>query len=380
MKKTGKIIAFAMTLVFLVSGCAKKNESVDNTVTKTNEPPVETEKRVSFFGAGDNLIHNCVYWQADSNAEGAEYDFKPMYERMAEDISSADIAYLNQETILGGTQLGLSSYPMFNSPQECGRDMIALGFDVFSHATNHVFDKGEAGIKNTYEFYESYPDAVCVGIYKKGEENIKLVERNGVKIAFVNYTYHTNGLSLSEDSEFYVPLADYENDCANMVETVRKADEMADFVVCCLHWGDENKTVPNEIQKESAKILSENGCDVIIGTHPHAIQPVEYVGDTLVVYSLGNFISAQATPVNLVGGTVSFDFVVKGEEKYVENVNFRPVINQYENRFSNIRIIPFDEYSEELAKAHGVEVSYDYFKNLIENTIDKQYLYSEKVQ
>lgn len=365
-----KKILFIMMLlsIFCFTGCTGDNIPVGQNIVS------EPERRVSFFGAGDNLIHNCVYWQADDNAPGDDYDFTPMYSYMAQDIKNSDIAYINQETILGGTEMGLSSYPMFNSPQELGRDMIELGFDVFSHATNHVFDKGEKGIENTYNFYKNNPEAVCIGLYKKDEENIKIVEKNGIKIAFVNYTYHTNGLSLSKNSEYYVPLADYENGCEKMIETVKRADEISDFVICCLHWGDENKTTANEIQKESARLLSENGCDIIIGTHPHTIQPVEFVNDTLVVYSLGNFISAQNKPVNLIGGTIKFDMVINGNEKKIENIKFTPVINQYEGSFKNIRIIPFNQYDDSLARAHGVNVTYEYFEKLINKTIDKLYL------
>lgn len=332
------------------------------------------EKSVSFFGAGDNLIHNCVYWQAEKNASDGGYDFKPMYRYLADDISKADIAYINQETILGGTELGLSSYPLFNSPQEVGRDMAELGFDVFSQATNHAYDKGEKGLENTYKFYENNNDIVCVGLYKRGEEIKKYVEKNGIKIAFLNYTYTTNGLSVPDDSTYYVTTADYENGCADMVSAVKRADENADFVVCFLHWGDENQTAPNEIQRRSAEILSEAGCDAIIGTHPHAIQPVEHVGDTLVVYSLGNFISAQVNAVNLLGGTVTFDFCVKGDEKKIENVHFSPVVNQFGAHFSDITIIPFDEYSPELAASHGSSVSYEYFDKLIKETVSPEFL------
>lgn len=366
MKKLKNIIALVLSVV-LFCGCADK-ASV-NYISVDNE---EAEKRVSFFGVGDNLIHNCVYWQADANADGSDYDFKPMYSMMADYIKDADISYINQETILGGSELGISSYPLFNSPQELGRDMIELGFDVFSHATNHTFDKGEKGIENTYEFYKNYPDVTCIGIYKKGEENIKILQKNGIKIAFVNYTYHTNGLSLQKNSEFYVPIADYNNNCEEMLAVIKKAKENADFVVCCVHWGDENSIYPNDIQKNSAKLLADAGCDIIIGTHSHTIQPVEIIGDTLCVYSLGNFISAQNKPQNLVGGTISFDMVKTSTEKKIENISFKTVVNQFEKGYSNIRIIPFESYTTELAESHGVNISYDYIKNLIDSIVPKE--------
>jgi poly-gamma-glutamate synthesis protein (capsule biosynthesis protein) len=381
MKKLN-FISILLVLVLLITACAKApvNPSGGETVSGENSaeqvpaPEPIVEKRVSFFGVGDNLIHNCVYWQAERNAGGKGYDFLPMYEQMRADVEAADIAYINQETVLGGSEIGVASYPLFNSPQEVGRDMIDLGFDVFSLATNHAFDKGVRCVKNTYEFFQSHPEVTCIGMYKEGEENIKVVEKNGVKIAFVNYTYHTNGMSLPSNSEYYVPVADYKNDCKEMVEVIQKADEMADFVICCVHWGDEGATKPNATQKESAKILADAGCDVIVGTHSHTIQPVEYIDDTLVIYSLGNFISAQNKPVNMMGGAIKFEFVLKGEEKSIENVQFEPLINQYEGRYGNIRIIPFKNYTEQLGRNHGVGVSYNYFKQLAEDTIDPAYL------
>lgn len=370
MNRFKRLAAVFAVFIFMLSGCGEKSVAPAPTPTPSPIP----EKRVSFYAAGDNLIHNSVYTQADRNAPGDGFDFKPMYEYVADDIKNADIAYINQETILGGTQLGLSSYPRFNSPQELGRDMIELGFDVFSHATNHIYDKGEQGMKNTYDFYAANPQATMIGLYKKGEENIKILEREGVKIAFVNFTEHTNGLSSPVDSEFYVPMTDFESDCAGMVKTIKKAKERADFVVCCVHWGAESVTQPNKTQEKAAKILAENGCDVIIGTHSHAVAPIEFIGDCLVVYSLGNFISAQTNPINLMGLTVKLDFVIDGDEKRIENVAAMPVINQYEDRFSNIRIIPFDKYSASLAASHGAEVEYEYFKEIIQNTIDEKYL------
>ena len=371
MKKTG-FISLIIIFIFALTACT--NNVQVSAPTATPEPTPVPEMRVSFLGAGDNLIHNSVYWQADNNAPGDDFDFMPMYQYVASDIEKADIAYINQETLLGGTEIGLSSYPLFNSPKEVGRDMIKLGFDLFSHATNHVFDKGEPGLSNTYGFYQSNSEATCIGLYKKGEENLKIIEKNGIKIAFMNYTYLTNGLSLPKNSEYYVPLDDYKNGCVQMIANVKKAKEKADFVVCMAHWGDENRTTPNNCQKESAKILAEAGCDVIVGTHPHAIQPIEYIGDTLVIYSLGNFISAQKSPINLLGGMIGFDFVKKGEEKSIENVVFHPVITQFGPGFKDIRITPFEDYTDELARAHRINVSYDYFKKVIESTVDAQFL------
>ncbi len=363
-----KMICLLLTILyFLLCSCT---DTTVPTLHPTPAPPAEPpENRVSFYGAGDNLIHNSVYWRASEYAGGNGYDFKPMYEYVADDIAAADIAYINQETILGGTALGLSSYPLFNSPQECGRDMIALGFDVFSLATNHVFDKGEAGLASAYAFFAEHPDVTAIGLHKKDEDIIKIVEKNGIRIAFLNYTYLTNGFSHPANTAYQVPLADYKDGCAKMASAVKEAKTRADFVICCLHWGNEYRNTPSALQREGAQILAEAGCDVIIGTHPHTVQPVEYIGDTLVVYSLGNFISAQTAPVSQVGGVIRFDLVTKGEEKRIENVAFEPIINHYNAGFRNIRIIPFNAYTPEKAATHGAGISYTYLENLIEKVM-----------
>lgn len=357
---------------FCICLCSCAQPTVPTTEPTPAPAPEPVENRVSFYGVGDNLIHNSVYWRASEYAGDGGYDFKPMYEYVADDIAAADIAYINQETLLGGTELGLSSYPLFNSPQECGRDMIDLGFDVFSLATNHVFDKGEAGLASAYAFFAEHPEVTSVGLHKKDEDIIKIVEKNGIRVAFINYTYLTNGFSHPANTAYKVPLADYKNGCTEMVATIKEAKTCADFVICCVHWGDEYQNTPNALQRESAQILADAGCDIILGTHPHTVQPIEYIGDTLVVYSLGNFISAQTAPVSQVGGTISFDLVQKGEEKRIENVAFEPVINHYNPAFRNIRIIPFDEYTPEKAATHGAGISYSYLENLIERVMKEE--------
>ena len=363
MKKA--LIMLLSALLLLSCGCARK----DATETTAPPPAEPIEYRVSFYGVGDNLIHNSVYWRAAEYAGGNGYDFTPMYEHVADDIAAADIAYINQETLLGGTALGLSSYPTFNSPQECGRDMIALGFDVFSLATNHVFDMGEAGLKNTYQFFAEHPSVTQVGIYKKDENTVRIVEKNGIKISFLNYTFPTNWLSISKNSAYHVPVENVKNNGAEIADAVSAAKAQADFVVCCVHWGEEYQNAPNAAQRAAAKAIAEAGCDVIIGTHPHTVQPVEYIGDTLVVYSLGNFISAQKAPVSQLEGAIRFDFVLKGEEKRIENVVFEPLVNHYNAGFRNLRIIPFDEYTPEKAATHGAGISYTYLENLIEKVM-----------
>ncbi|MDP4119344.1 MAG: CapA family protein [Bacillota bacterium] len=369
-------------LICLISvifcSCAKKQGQLLPEPEKPSATSLpEPETRVSFLGVGDNLIHDSVYIQANRYAGGNGYgtnafDFKPMYKHVADKIASADIAYINQETIPGGAKLGISSYPLFNSPQEIIYDMKDIGFDVFSQATNHTFDKGVSGIQSAYDLYKSIEGITAVGIYKKGEPNFGVREVNGIKVGFVNYTDITNGFSLPLKSEYYIPVL---NNKKQIKTDIAYARAHADFVVVLVHWGIENSTEVSARQRELAKIFADNGADAVIGTHPHVIQPIEYIKNTLVVYSLGNFISAQSQMPNMIEGMITFDFVKQGKNKKIENVRFTTLINYYTSHQRSIQVIPLSEYSVELGKTHGLgDLSPEYATKMVNEIIDAKYL------
>ena len=263
---------------------------------------------VSFVGVGDNLIHSSVYKDANKLAGYNGYDFKPMYSLIKPIVSKYDIAYYNQESILGGTELGLNDYPTFNSPQETGDAMIDAGFNLVSLATNHTMDSGTAAVLASRKYWDSKSDVLAVGSYSSFEERdkIQIREVNGIKYTMLNYTYGTNGINVPSGKEYLVnvwptnldlndPLRDtkYQDYKKVVKEDIERVRNKVDLLMVAMHWGVEYTHEPTEYEKDMAKYLASLGVDVIIGTHPHVIQPVTYVGDTLVIYSLGNFISAQ---------------------------------------------------------------------------------------
>lgn len=337
---------------------------------------------VSFVAVGDNLIHKPIYNQAAARMTDG-YDFSYAYENLGDIISTPDVAILNQETIIS-TEHNVSTYPMFNSPVEVGEEMLELGFDVFNIATNHSIDCGEKGLVSAINFWKS-KNAITCGAYLDRDDysDIPTHEVNGVKIAYIGFTESTNGLSLPSDSEVILVRASEET---RLQQRIIDAKDVADVVVVSAHWGNEYTHEPTESQRQLAQKLASWGADVIIGTHPHVIQPVEYIDNadgsrTLVAYSLGNFISAQNRGPRMLGGILNFEIVknnATGDLSF-ENVKFSGVVTHYGQSYSNLRLYPLGEYTDELASKHGVlnntaEFSLQYLYDIIEKVIDKQFL------
>lgn len=342
----------------------------------------ELFSRVTFAAVGDNLIHDTVYEQAAARSSSG-YDFTDAYERIAEYIATPDVAILNQETIIS-TEHNVSSYPMFNSPVEVGEEMLEIGFDVFNIATNHSLDCGEKGLISAINFWKS-KNAITCGAYLNREDmsNIPMHEVNGVRIAYLGFTDSANGLSLPADSEVILVRA---ADESLLQQRIIKAKETADVVIVSAHWGNEYTHEPTDAQRELAEKLAMWGADVIIGTHPHVIQPVEYITNsdgrkTLVAYSLGNFISAQNRGPRMLGGMLNFEVVKNNTtgETALENVKFSGVVTHFGYGCSNIRVYPLEAYTEELASKHGVlsktsDFSLQYLHDILNEVIDKQFL------
>lgn len=365
------------------SQSTESGDTTENDASQENNVDAEVFTKVSVTAVGDNLIHNVIYEQANARAGGDGYDFEDAYRNISGKISSKDIAILNQETIIS-TAHNVSSYPQFNSPTELGDEMLDIGFDVFNIATNHSIDCGEKGLISAIEFWKS-KEAVTTGAYlnEADYQTIPVTEIKGIKIAYVGFTEQTNGLKLPSDTEvILMTSADEER----LRQRVMDADAIADVVVVNAHWGVEYTHEPNDTQRELAKKLGDWGADVIIGTHPHVIQPVEFIENsdgsrTLVAYSLGNFISAQNRGPRMLGGMLNFEFVRNNKtgEITIENVTFEGVVTHYGSGYTNIRVYALEDYTEELASKHGVRsntssFSRKYLDDILADVIDEEFL------
>lgn len=354
------------------------SETTTTTVAAVPEPEYAT---VNIVCAGDNLIHSPIYVQAKNRATDGGYNFLPAYENIAEYIEEADLAILNQETIISDNYEP-SNFPYFCSPEALARDMIALGFDAVSISNNHCLDKGEEGLIASLEFWaENYPQIPVYGAYKNKEDmnNIRTLEINGITFAFLGYMEHTNGLLLPNGSECELTYLSEEE---LIEQQVKEAKSLADCVIVSVHFGVEVTNAISAQQYDFSQKLSDWGADIIIGTQPHTIQSMEYLtgekgNKTFVFYCLGNFISAMDNPYSMVEllGKITVTKNLKTGEITLSDPSAVPLINHYDSGYRNIRIYPFSEYTEELGYAHGCKgSSYSFFKRVIEENIPEEYL------
>ena len=387
-------------LVFccLASACnAPQQSDVSHSLVSdqasVSEPSQPTNERtVRLVGVGDNLIHNSIYEYADTLVDGPTdytFDFLPIYQSVAPLIQNADLAFLNQETILGGDSLGLSGYPVFNSPSVLASQMAQLGFDLINGATNHSLDKGPTGVQNALQTWKEQDSVVFTGVFDSTEaqETVPLIERNGIKFAFLAYTYGTNGIE--PDVAYRVNYFDAQQ----ITRDVTKAKELADFVIVSAHWGDENTFAPNEMQQQYAQLFVDLEVDVVIGTHPHVIQPIEWVSNqhghkTLIAYSLGNFLGGMLEVPNVLGYMLSLECVIDEQgNKSVTNVQAIPLVIHFEKTGADImttrtqyHIYPLAQYTAELASKHalnqygGQTVSLAAFDDLVNRVLDSAFV------
>lgn len=371
-------------LIHFIVGLFSSPEPKDNTGT-TPETKTSEETVVSFMGVGDNLIHETVY--NDALQDDGTYDFSKMYTNFKKDAKESDIAFINQETVLGGESLGLSGYPTFNSPTEIAKNLEKAGFNLANLATNHCLDRGEQGIANELEAF-SNTNIVTDGVYTSQEafNTIPTFKKKGITFSFLAYTYETNGIA--PDYDYNVSYLDDDQ----IKSDVQKAKEISDVVIVSAHWGDENTFEPNDLQKHYAQLFADCGVDVVIGTHPHTIQPVKWIKGSsgnkmLCVYSLGNFIGGMLTTDNAIGGEIKFDFVKKSDKITIENVKWIPTVIHFEGNQNNIMEVRYNykayklsQYSDKLAKKHvlngydGNTVSIKYITNKTKEVIDEKYL------
>ena len=367
--KVGRIlIALTILIIVIVGGCllVKKltsNNTNNNVIAgdKNNQKEEEKTYKLSMVMVGDNLIHSSIYKEANKLAGYDGYDFKPMITMIKDKVKGYDLAYYNQETILGGSELGLSDYPTFNSPYEAGDAMLDAGFNMVSLATNHTIDRGEKAVLNSCEYWNSKTDVLTAGSYCSEEERneVKVMEKNNITYTMLNYTYGTNGIAIPKGKDYLVNVwpmdynADYGVGYEAFKETVKKDVERVrdkvDVLIVAMHWGVEYTHTPTKYQKDAAEFLASLGVDIVIGTHPHVVQPVEWIDDTIVFYSLGNFISAQEQSDNynkMVGLMSSLDITktVKGDDVdiKIDNINNELIFTYYQG-YRNFKVIPFSE-------------------------------------
>ena len=362
-RKKDKVLRIFVVLIILIIGIYfGYNKLLNNHNNISNDSKVNVDDNnhstsISLIMAGDNLINDKLYNAAKK--DDGSYDFKSMYSYIKDIVKNYDLAYYNQETILGGSEIGVSSYPAFNSPYEVGDATIDTGFNLVSLATNHTLDRGEKAIINSLNYWNNKSNVLTSGSYLSNDDRnkVNIKEVNNITYTMLNYTYGTNGIKVPEGKEYLVNIwpctgnnpdndTKYQEYKEVVKEDILRVRDKVDLLIVAMHFGVEYTHVPTNYQIDMAEFLSSLGVDIIIGTHPHVIMPITYINDTLVIYSLGNFLSAQDTnnDYNTTVGLLSSIKITKNIDKdNNSSIELSDLNNEliYTTNKDGYKIIPF---------------------------------------
>ena len=362
-RKKDKVLRIFVVLIILIIGIyfgynkLLNNHNNISSDSKLNVDDNNHSTSISLIMAGDNLINDKLYNAAKK--DDGSYDFKSMYSYIKDIVKNYDLAYYNQETILGGSEIGVSSYPAFNSPYEVGDATIDTGFNLVSLATNHTLDRGEKAIINSLNYWNNKSNVLTSGSYLSNNDRnkVNIKEVNNITYTMLNYTYGTNGIKVPEGKEYLVNIwpctgnnpdndTKYQEYKEVVKDDILRVRDKVDLLIVAMHFGVEYTHVPTKYQIDMAEFLSSLGVDIIIGTHPHVIMPITYINDTLVIYSLGNFLSAQDTnnDYNTTVGLLSSIKITKNIDKdNNSSIKLSDLNNEliYTTNKDGYKIIPF---------------------------------------
>ncbi len=337
-------LIFVLCLLALIKSDFFNSTNVIQDSSVESETVEEKIEPINFTmtAIGDTLCHNTQYWDA-YNSSTKQYDFSYVYDDIKVYTSSADITIGSLETTFAGEDRGYSNYPVFNSPDSLATGLKDIGVDVISLAGNHALDYGYSGICRTIDVLDNVGIS-HLGTYKSAEDQNKILIKDvkGVKIAFINYTYGTNGIPVPSDKPYCLNLIDKDL----ISKQIKQAKEQnVDMIVACMHWGTEYKTSANDEQKELADFLFKSGVDIILGNHPHVLEPMEKktitlddgsTKDVFVVYALGNFTADQRAEITRDSAILNLDITKDSDGKILINkVSYVPIY-MYKNSASKV--------------------------------------------
>ncbi|MBQ9067753.1 MAG: CapA family protein, partial [Eggerthellaceae bacterium] len=295
-------IALVGLVVFGVTRCVSGSAASTGQDASASSAVDTVAARVSFVAVGDNLPNDVIGEYADSQAGSkgdGSYDYRFLFTQVKPIVSSVDLAYVDQETHIGGDDIGPKGYPSFNTTDEMADAVVDAGFDMVASATNHAYDWGYYGaLEHSLDVWSKLPVAYAgTAASAEAAEKVAVVERSGIRFALLSYTYGLNGYQEGEIEDYYVNYIDKGKISAD----VARAKGVADVVLVAMHWGTEDESNPDAMEQEYAQFLADVGVDVVLGSHPHIIQPMTWLSGkdgnrTLVCYSLGNFVMQYEDP------------------------------------------------------------------------------------
>lgn len=387
-KKNNKkllLILFIILFIFFIfilnkfnknlrTNISTENNSAETTLSNKNTKQ-DTAEPITFTltSLGDTLCHNTQYWDA-YNSKTDEYDFSYAYEDIKNYTLSSDITIGSLETTFAGKEKGYSNYPTFNTPDSLATALKDIGVDVVSLAGNHALDYGYTGLCRTIDVFNNI-GLSHLGTYKTAEDQEKILIKDvkGVKIAFINYTYGTNGIPLPSGKDFCVNLIDKDF----IKKQINQAKEQnVDMIVACMHWGTEYRTTANSEQKDLANFLFENGVDVILGNHPHVLEPMEKktitlqdgtTKDVFVVYALGNFTADQRDEITRDSAILNLTITKNSDSKIsIDKVNYVPIYMYKNTNVSThkFKILDIEKTIKDYEEGKNTSINSTVYNNL----------------
>lgn len=324
---------------------------------------VEAENTLTLVAVGDNIFHDHIIDTQENNTGTWNFDF--LYQYVKPEIEQADIAIVNQETVLTTNHGEAKGYPCFDSPAETADALVNTGFDIVEQATNHAYDCGLEGVLRTLDYWtQKHPDIKVLGIHQNAEEaaRIEVVEKKGIKIAFLNYTYGVNQEPIPDDQGYLIDLFTEQR----VIQDIGNARNMADCVIVCLHAGEEGSGEISDYTRHMVQTISDAGADIILGSHPHVMQKYEVIAgsggnQTLVYYSLGNFISTQQSPECLLGGMAEISIKrdpVSGQCQ-IESAAMKPHLMYYCYETKEYGAYWLEDFTADMYARHGIHLETD---------------------
>jgi len=336
-----------MKSLFLILIIASVSFYFFSQIPREKQNEIINPKTISFSFVGDLMCHSPQFESARVSADS--FDFRPVYSEVKEILSKSDFTIGNLETVIGGKELRYTGYPMFNTPIEYLHALKDAGFDILATANNHSLDRGVKGIFNTIDNLRKY-DLQMFGSFKTSadRDSILIIEKNDIRAALLAYTYGLNGNVLPKEKSFMVNLID----TSLIIKDIQKAKmQNADVVIIYFHFGDEYERHPNNYQKEVTSKVLEYGADIIIGSHPHVIQPLEFLENkkskldqSFIAYSLGNFFSNQRWRYSDCGVVLNFTLEKYEKKIILDTLSITPVwvSKELKNGKIQYKILPSD--------------------------------------
>jgi len=357
------LVTIIIFLLISTMGCFvswKEPPAEEVLITAAEPPPVSSN--ITLTATGDCLMHNTQIWSGEQ--PNGTYNFDFFFTEVADLIQAGDYCSMCFEAPMAGSETGYTNYPRFNCPDDIADTFKKAGFDLIVTANNHAFDRGYQGAMRTLDvLHNAGLDTIGTYSSEKESKEFLIKEENGTRVGYLAYSYGTNGLPVPSEHRYCFKFLDKEV----ILSDISELRPQVDILFLILHWGTEYMPEPEPEQADTAHEFLEAGVDVILGSHPHVIQPMEIIRindqDKMVIYSMGNFISDQHGIERNSGIILNMEFSkdIDTEETRLVKVTYTPTYSHsyYENGKRKFRVVAVEESIKKIMEGQEPYLNHD---------------------